>query len=116
MASADFPATFAALRDLMLTAAPDQLVVTDQPGDLVLHTRTVDPKTGKPVWFGAVTLRKAYVAYHLFPLYTDPSIGADLSAELKRRQQGKSCFNFKAIDQGLCDELAALTRRVNGVG
>ncbi|MBC2663091.1 hypothetical protein H7F50_15160 [Novosphingobium flavum] len=58
MASADFPATFAALRDLMLTAAPDQLVVTDQPGDLVLHTRTVDPRTGKPVWFGAVTVAR----------------------------------------------------------
>ena len=115
MAAADFTATFDALRDLMLQAAPDQLLAKDEPGDLVLHSHRSDPKTGKPVWFGAVTLRKGYVAYHLFPLYSDPAIGADLSAELKRRQQGKSCFNFKAIDQSLFDELADLTRRANGI-
>jgi hypothetical protein len=116
MATADFTATFAALRALMLAAAPDQLVASDQPGDLVLHSRRTDPKTGKPVWFGAVTLRKAYVGYHLFPLYTDPAIGADLSADLRRRQQGKSCFNFKVLDDTLAAELADLTRRANGQG
>lgn len=108
---ADFGATFGVLRALMLDAAGDQHVVTDTAGDLVLHTRQLDPKTGKPVWFGAVSLRKSYVAYHLFPLYADPQLGADLSAELKRRQQGKSCFNFKTIDPALSAELADLTRR-----
>ena len=116
MAGHDLTATFDALRALMLDAAGDQLVATDQPGDLVLHRRHTDAKTGKPVWFGAVMLRKSYVAYHLFPLYTDPGLGADLSVELKRRQQGKSCFNFKTLELALGAELADLTRRAAAAG
>lgn len=111
MAGTDFAATFAVLRELMLSAAGDQQRITDEPGNLVLHTRQIDPKTGKPVWFGAVTVRKSYVAYHVFPLYTDPGLAEGLSPELKRRQQGKSCFNFTAITPALETELADLTRR-----
>jgi hypothetical protein len=29
--------------------------------------------------------------------------------ELKKRMQGKSCFNFTSVDEGLFQELAALT-------
>jgi hypothetical protein len=32
-----------------------------------------------------------------------------LSPDLKKRMQGKSCFNFKKIDKVLLGELAALT-------
>ncbi|MBC2668513.1 hypothetical protein ACFOON_07225 [Novosphingobium piscinae] len=109
----DLEPTFAALRALMLDAAADQVVASDQPGDLVLHGRATDPRSGKPVWFGAVTLRARYVAYHLFPLYADPALGAALSPALKRRQQGKSCFNFATLDPVLAAELAELTRQAN---
>jgi len=33
-----------------------------------------------------------------------------MSPELKRRMQGKSCFNFKEIDEKLFKELARLTK------
>ena len=32
-----------------------------------------------------------------------------ISPELKKRMQGKSCFNFKDVDEKLFKELAALT-------
>ena len=35
----------------------------------------------------------------------------DLSPSLRKRMQGKSCFNFKAPDKALFAELADLTRR-----
>jgi hypothetical protein len=35
---------------------------------------------------------------------------AALSPELKKRMQGKSCFNFSAIDKPLFKELSALTK------
>ena len=34
-----------------------------------------------------------------------------ISPELRRRMQGKSCFNFTKVDDGLFDELADLTER-----
>jgi len=33
-----------------------------------------------------------------------------ISADLKKRMQGKSCFNFKAVDEKLFKELGKLTK------
>jgi hypothetical protein len=107
----DFVNIHAELRRIMLQAAPHLMVATDNAGDLVVHSNKSDPKTGKAEWFGAVAIKKSYVAYHLFPLYTDPSIGADISPALSKRRQGKSCFNFKTAEAELFEELAALTRK-----
>ena len=54
-------------------------------------------------WFGAVRLGKAYVSYYLMPVYGDPRLLADMSPELRKRMQGKSCFNFTRVDEGLLD-------------
>jgi hypothetical protein len=62
-------------------------------------------------WFGGVRRGKAYVSYYIMPIYVEPSMVDDVSPALKRRMQGKSCFNFKAIDETLFAELAELTRR-----
>jgi len=65
-----------------------------------------DPTT----WFGGVRLGKRYVSYYLMPVYVDPSLAETISPELKRRMQGKSCFNFSKVDEGLFAELDSLTR------
>ena len=107
----DFGSIHARLRTIMLEAAGDLAVARDEPGDFVVRTQAIDPKTQQPGWFGTVTIKKSYVAYHLMPLYEAPELAADLSAGLTKRRQGKTCFNFKAIDQGLFEELSDLTRR-----
>jgi len=61
--------------------------------------------------FAAVNLGKRYVSYHLMSVYLDPDTLDGLSPELRRRMQGKSCFNFSRVDDGLFDELADLTMR-----
>lgn len=109
-----FDEVHARLRRIMLDAAPNQMVALDEPGNLILRTHNVDPRTGEPGWFGTVTTKKSYVAYHLMPLYADPSLGDDLSVELTKRRQGKTCFNFKKVDEPLFAELLSLTRRANG--
>ncbi|MHA6721827.1 hypothetical protein [Sphingomonas sp. RS2018] len=48
------------------------------------------------------------------PLYADPTLGEGLSERLSKRRQGKTCFNFKTIDEPLFAELAALTRHAAG--
>lgn len=103
------------LREIMLAGARDQVVSVDTPGDLVVRTAAIDPKTGQPGWFGTVTTKKSYVAYHLMPLYLDPGLADGLSDALAKRRQGKTCFNFKKVDEGLFAELSALTQRANEV-
>lgn len=61
-------------------------------------------------WFGGVRLGKRYVSYYLMPVYVEPSLLDGISPELKRRMQGKSCFNFTGVDERLLGELEALTR------
>jgi hypothetical protein len=64
----------------------------------------------KPLFFGAVQTNKSYVSYHLMPVYVNADLLDGISGSLQKRMQGKSCFNFKAIDADLFSELAALTR------
>ena len=109
--SADFDETFATLREMMLAAGKGMVVNRDNPGDLELRTPGIDPATGKPGWFGTVTTKKSYVAYHLMPLYADPSLADGISPELTRRRQGKTCFNFKKPDPALFAELKRLSER-----
>jgi hypothetical protein len=43
-------------------------------------------------------------------VYAYPDLLKTMSPELKKRMQGKSCFNFKEVDEKLFKELAQLTR------
>ena len=62
-------------------------------------------------YFGGARVGKRYVSYYLMPLYSDPSLGDDLSAALRKRRQGKSCFNLSTVDDALLAELEQLTAR-----
>jgi hypothetical protein len=61
------------------------------------------------MFFGAVISGRAYVSFHLMPLYWDPSLIENISPQLKKRMQGKSCFNFTSPDPALFRELGKLT-------
>ena len=66
-----------------------------------------DPST----WFAGTRLGKRYVSYYLMPIYVQPSLLDDISPELRRRMQGKSCFNLTKVDEPLLAELEALTKK-----
>ena len=80
----------------------------DELGDLSLETL---PSTAYPsgLFFGAVKIGKRYVSFHLMPVYVHPDLLDEVSPELRKRMQGKSCFNFTRADDGLFAELEALT-------
>ena len=93
--------TFQRLRTVMLASAVGMLVVRDGEAGLVLHAPIPHPwDTKKPMWFGSVQPMKNYVSYHLMPVYMNPVLQAKISPALKKRMQGKACFNFKAPDEG----------------
>jgi len=54
---------------------------------------------------------KSYVSFHLMSVYTDPELMASMSAGLRRRMQGKSCFNFTKVDEPLFAELEKVTAK-----
>ena len=105
----DLAVVFAALRALMAPHVATLDVKTDTSLELYLDT-PYRQKNGKPLFFGAVQVKKGFVSYHLMPVYLEPTLLAGLSIALTARMQGKSCFNFKAVDSTLFDELGALTR------
>jgi hypothetical protein len=104
----DFARAFYALKRLFARHAKYLHVNTDTRGRYYLETRSPSYK-GKPLFFGAVVSGKAYVSFHLMPLYWDASLRKRVSRELHKRMQGKSCFNFTAPDPALFRELAKLT-------
>lgn len=106
--TADFPATFFALKRVLASYVKYLHVNTDTRDRYYLETRSPSYK-GKPLFFGAVVSGRAYVSFHLMPLYWDPSLREKISPQLKKRMQGKSCFNFTAPDPVLFRELAKLS-------
>jgi len=104
-----FTDVFCALRELLSPYERDLAVQADEPGYYWLISRTPTYKN-RPMYFAGVRLGKNYVSYHLMSVYACPELLKVMSPELKRRMQGKSCFNFTTIDQDLFAELGKLTR------
>jgi len=109
MAAADFDATFEKLRGVLRPYAKKMVVVHDTPSNYYLDTK-LTALNGKALFFAAVRRGKSYVSFHLMPVYMFPNLLKDFPA-LKKRMQGKSCFNFKTVDEEQLAALRELTRR-----
>ena len=106
---ADFEAVEARLRQILEPHRKDLSVTKDGPGGMVLELPGYE---GKPWGYVAGTqINKRYVSFHLMSVYTDPELLASMSPELRKRMQGKSCFNFTKIDEPLIAELEAVAAR-----
>ena len=70
MGKTDFEGVFAQLRLIMLKSAGETYRAVDKPGSIELFAPWAHPtKPGLQMWFGAVRLGKAYVSYHVMPVY-----------------------------------------------
>jgi hypothetical protein len=106
-----FDAAFAALKPVLAEYANRLAVKADTSVEYTLVTKSASPfpqHKGQPMFFGSVRLGKAYVSFHLMPLYMCPVLATRITPALKKRMQGKTCFKFKA-DPGL-ELMAALGR------
>ena len=104
-----FPEIFAALKPIFEKYADRLAVQVDKPDQYYLETKTAVRK-GQRLQFGGVKIGKAYVSFHLMPIYMNPQLQAAISPELKKRMQGKSCFNFTKVEPGHIAELKQLTK------
>lgn len=105
----EFQATFEKLRAILKPYEGKLVVVHDTDKGYYLDTPYV-MKNKQRAFFGAVRVGKAYVSFHLMPVYAISDLSKSISPELKKRMQGKSCFNFKTVDEKLFKELAKLTQ------
>ena len=97
----EFENVFEALKKVLRKHERIFKVHKDDEHEYILVTKSGNHK-GAPMWFAAVRCGKAYVSYHLMAVQP-------VSPELKKRMQGKTCFNFKKIDPALFEELKTLT-------
>lgn len=111
--AADFAAVFAVLRPVLSKYAKRMSVKADTPIEYTVVTKSPSPfpqHKGQPLYFGSVRLGKAYVSFHLVPIYMCPALATNISPALKKRMQGMACFNFKADPEAeLIAELERLT-------
>jgi hypothetical protein len=106
----DLPAVFEELKNILKPYARNLTVKTDTPDTYYLDG-PYSERWNKELFFGSAQIRKNYVSFYLMPVYMYPELLNDVSPELKKRMQGKSCFNFKKVEPELFRELEALTRR-----
>jgi hypothetical protein len=115
--NSEFESIFVRLRGILEKHSANLSVQTDAPGHYSLAgpagpaaVRAWSGKVKKPMipvaW---VQAGKAYVSYHLMGVYGNTRLLDGLSKELKARMQGKTCFNFKGVNEKLFEELDRLT-------
>jgi hypothetical protein len=102
----DLEPVAARLREI-LDPYRDRLV----PGSVYGLSTLTRPGAKAHGFFAAVRVAGGHVAFHLMPIYQDPSLLDGISPALRRRLRGKSTFNFTDVDDALLAELATLVAR-----
>ena len=106
----DFPTIFEHLKNILKPYAP-KLTITANTSNSYSLDGPYSEKWKKQLFFASTVVQKNYVSFYLMPVYMYPELLQDISPELKKHMQGKSCFNFKKVDPGLFSELTELTRK-----
>jgi hypothetical protein len=109
MAREGFDEVHGRLRALLEPYAPPLFVTADDPRGYGLDM-AAEGQRDTYTWFAGTRLGARYVSYYLMPVYMQPSLLDGMSPGLRRRMQGKCCFNFTRVDEPLFAELAELTR------
>ena len=102
------PIVFEELKSILKPYAK-QLTLTADTSDTYYIDGPYSQKWGKQLFFGSAQIKKNYVSFYLMPVYMYPELLEGISPGLKKRMQGKSCFNFKRVEPDLFEELAQLT-------
>ena len=104
----DFPIVFEQLKSILKPYEKNLTVATDTSTVYSLDG-PYSEKYKQVIFFGSAQIKKNYVSFYLMPVYMFPELLKGISSDLKKRMQGKSCFNFKRVEPDLFNELAELT-------
>ncbi len=99
----EFELAFQGLRKILKPYDQKLRVLKDNPNHYLSESKSLRYR-GKPVMFVSIT-SKSYVAFHLLPVYMFTELLKGMSHALKKRMQGKACWNFKKAEEELFAEL-----------
>ena len=102
--------TFNKLKTPLKCYEANLTLLHDKADNYYLNTPISDINK-KSEFFGAVQIKKSYVAFHLMPIYYYPDLLNNISQDLKDRMQGKSCFNFVDENDQAIEELDKLIKQ-----
>ena len=105
----EFPIVFEQLKAILKPYAV-KLNLKNDTADTYYIEGPYSEKWKKEMFFGSAQIKKNYVSFYLMPVYMYPDLLKKISPALKKHMQGKSCFNFKKVEQNLFDELSQLTK------
>ena len=106
----DFPIVFEQLKAIIKPYTKGLTISADTTSAYSLDG-PYSEKWKKELFFASTQMKKNYVSFYLMPVYMYPDLLKDISPELKKHMQGKSCFNFKKVEPQLFKELADLTKK-----
>ena len=101
-----FELAFQGLRKVLKPYDKKLRVLKDDAGNYMSESKSLRYR-GRPVMFVSI-VSKSYVAFHLFPVYMFPELLKGISPALKKRMQGKTCWNFTKAEGDLFAELGEL--------
>jgi hypothetical protein len=104
----DFSTVFEELKKILKPYAGKLTVTADTSTGYSLDG-PYSEKWKKVIYFGGAQIKKNYVSFYLMPVYMYPELLEEISPDLKKHMQGKSCFNFKKVEPALFQELEKLT-------
>ena len=93
----DLAEVYLRLRPILEPYMPEMVAMQDNERGLYLNTRSI-MKNKQPLFFASIAINKNYVSFHVFPVYMYPDL-LDKVGDLKKRMQGKSCFNFRKLSE-----------------
>jgi hypothetical protein len=105
-----FQSVFERLRAILTPYASRMVVRKDTPQEYYLDGYPT-LKSSQGMFFASVKVNRKYVSFYLMPVYVFPDLLGAISSGLRQRMQGKSCFNFKQMDEALFNDLEILVRR-----
>ena len=106
----EFPIVFEKLKAIIQPYANKLALKTDK-ADLYYLDAAYSEKWKKEIFFASAQIKKNYVSFYLMPVYMFHDLMKDISPQLKKHMQGKSCFNFKKVEPELLEELDQLTKK-----
>ena len=106
----EFPIVFEHLKSILVSYAKKMTVKNDISGLYYLDAGYSE-KWKRDLFFASVQIKKSYVSFYLMPVYMYPDLLKNISPELRKHMQGKSCFNFKKVEKSLFNELGQLTKQ-----
>ena len=95
-ANESFPVVFQHLKSILQPYAKSLTVTTDTV-DAYSLDGPYSKKWKRNLFFGAAQIKKNSVSFYLMPVYMFPELLKQISPELKKHMQGKSCLNFKKV-------------------